>query len=170
MRRTNRLAVESLEGKTLLSLATPASGVVATLTAVRSTTSAGTQVVATLTETNRTNHDVTIAVGPSIDGFVATQGGKTIWASNPGLEPQFLTVKTLGPGQSFTIGATWDGRSNQVDPLDPSDEGSPLSGTFTITNELDRAARATVTIPNPATSKPSTPHVTPPKPPVYHLH
>ena len=86
MRRTNRPSVELLEGKTLLSAASAAapSGLVGSLTAASTRTATGTQVVVTLTETNATDHDLTIAVGPTNDGFVATHGGKVVWESNPG--------------------------------------------------------------------------------------
>ena len=168
MRRTNRPNVELLEGKTLLSAASAAtSGLVGSLTAVATGTGAGTRVVVTLTETNVTDHDVTIDVGPTNDGFVATRDGKAVWASNPGIQPQYLILETVKAHHSITFHATWDGRSNQVNLLDPSKEGPPLSGTFKLSTELDRAAPGvTVTLGN----APKPTHVVPPRPPAHHSH
>jgi hypothetical protein len=161
MRRRIRPTVECLEGKALLSGA-PA-GLAVTLNATPMASSSGTQVALTLTETNVSHQDVTVDDGPSLDGFSAARDGKTVWVSNPGINAMFIRVVTLKPGESFTIHATWDGRSNQVDPLDSSTEGPRLSGTFTIRNGLDQdGPSATVKLGADPAPKPT--HITPPRP------
>ena len=168
MRRTIRPGLELLEGRALLSgvsAATP--GLVASLTAVAGRTPSGAQVVLTFTETNASNHDITVEQGPSIEGFTATRGGKTIWNQDAGqFLPNFLEVSVLKPHQSVTIEATWDGRANDVNPADPWVEGPPLSGTFAISNDLDhRATTATVSIPKAWTVPLKSTHVGSPRPP-----
>ena len=68
--------------------------------------------VMTLTETNTSNHAVSVAFGPSTDGFSVSQNGRAFWASNTGPQPLFLVLKTLQAGESFTLSCTWTGRSN----------------------------------------------------------
>ncbi len=161
MRRSVRPALEMLEGKTLLSgVATATPGLVASLTAVASRTNAGPQVVETFTETNVSDHEITVVDGPSLDGFTVSRGGKTVWNPHQGVSPQILTDHVLEPHQSITLSSTWDGRSNQVNPAHPWVEGSPLSGTFTISNDLDhRSATASVTIPKAWTAPLKSSHV-----------
>ena len=168
MHRTDRPAVEFLEGKALLSagLGLP-SGLVGSLTAAETRTAKGTQVTVTLTETNATNHDVEVALGPGSSDFAATRGGKRAWDTGLGIHPQNIRLETLKPHESITLGNTWDGRSNLVDPRDPWKEGPPLTGTFTITSEYDRAAEGvTVTLGGDSTPKPT--HIIPPRPTVHH--
>jgi hypothetical protein len=172
MRRTNCPNVESLEGRSLLA-GTVSSSLAVSLTAMTQATSSGTQVVFTFVENNVSHNNVNVAIGPSTDGFVVSQNGKLVWVSNPGPQPHFQMLETLKPGQSLTLQATWDDRSHQVDPADPSKEGPPLSGTFTVENGLDRGYDTTFSISNSQTSThvtPGTPHVTPPKPPAHRLH
>jgi hypothetical protein len=140
MRRSSHLGVEVLEGKMLLSGAT--TGLSATLVAKPTITRAGTSVALTFTETNVSHHSITVTYGPSNDGFSASIGGKSAWVSNSGMIPDFLEVKTLQPGQSISLTATWDGHSNNAS----GQEGSTIKGTFTISNELDREATTTVQI------------------------
>lgn len=152
MRRSVRPGFEMLEGKALLSGATmTAAGLAETLTASPSRSAGGMQIVLTFTETNDTDHDVNVADGPSIDGFVATQGGRAVWASNSGIQPDFIALETLKPGQSFILKTTWDGRS------DSTTTGAPLKGTFVIHNALAPAGpTATVTL--GATTPARSPH------------
>ena len=167
MRRIIRPSLEILEGKALLSGASAAaSGLADSLTAVASRTISGSQVVMTFTETNVSNHDITVDHGPSDEGFTVTQGGKTIWSEDAGqLLPQILKVDDLKPHQSATISATWDGRPNDVDPTNPELEGPPLSGTYTVSNWLDQGGTtATVSIPKAWTVPLKLTHVVPPKP------
>ena len=59
----------------------------------------GQPVVMTLTETNTSNHAVTVPLGPSTDGFYVTQNGREVWASNTGPQPLFVVLKTLQAGR-----------------------------------------------------------------------
>jgi hypothetical protein len=147
-----RLNVEALEGKSLLSGITP--GLTASLVA----TPVGTTVDLHYTETNTSNHAISFAVGPGNDGFSASRNGKTVWISNSGVQPDFLELVTLKPGQSFTLDATWDGHSNSVSGT----EGPAVTGSFKITNELDPAVSTTVVVAK------APPPLFPPKPPAHH--
>ncbi len=153
MRRSARLAVESLEGKALLSGAVvTASGLSESLTATPSRTTAGTSIVLTFTETNVTDHDISVTLAQSTDGFVASKGGRPVWTSNPGVQPGIVTVETLKPGQSLTLSETWDGVSNT------SAGGPALKGRFVIHNELaPDGPTATVTL-LPAVAAAKSPH------------
>jgi len=149
MRTRSRIPVlEPLEGKALLSsvaaapvgpvaVASANEGVVVQLTTNQLVYHEGQAVQMTLTETNMTNHDVTISVGPSIDGFYVTKKGKEVWASNTGPQPQYILLKTLAPGQSFTLTATWNGQSNI---------GSASTPTGTLVVHSQVAGANTVTI------------------------
>jgi hypothetical protein len=81
----------------------------------------GQPVVITLTETNISSHDLTV-LGPIIDGrFSITHNGAPVWISNKGPLPLFpIAPETLKPGQSITLQATWDGRSNVGPPTEPT--------------------------------------------------
>ena len=83
------------------------------------------------TMTNNTSKPIQLDDGPSIDGFDVTEGGAIVYQSNAGVNPLFIRLDTLGPGQSFTLAGTWDNASNQAN--------SPATtpGTFTVTNQLD---------------------------------
>ena len=156
MGRRIRPIVESLEGKALLSGASM--GLEIALKAIPMTTISGKQVALTLTETNISNHDIKISDGPSLDGFSASRNGQTVWVSNPGMNAMFVRLVTLKPGRSFKVQATWDGRSNEVDPVGSSTEGPPLSGTFTIHNGLDPSGPATTVKLGPKIIAPAGPH------------
>jgi hypothetical protein len=162
MRRSTRPTLELLEGKALLSMASVAtSGLHDTLTAVVRKTASGVQVVATLTETNVSNHSISIAHGPSNEGFVVSQAGKSVWLSNGSgvASPDFVILDVLKPHQSFKISTTWDGHANLVDSLDHSQDGPPISGSVTISNELDHGtATARIIVPKVAPPKPPGPH------------
>jgi hypothetical protein len=98
---------------------------------------------------------VQVMEGPS--GFDVKQNGAEIWNSSFAdnysalWPPQSYSWVTLQPGQSYTQTATWNGVPDQL----PSGD---LSGTFTVSNELDpRAETATFQIlstPYPAPSNP----------------
>jgi len=111
------------------------------LTTNQSVYQPGQPIQMTFTETNTSNQPVTVGVGPSIDGFDVTQNGKPVWESNAGVNPLFILVKTLQPGQSLTLNSTWNGVPSPGQP-------STLSGgTFTVTNQLDpQGASATFQI------------------------
>jgi hypothetical protein len=145
MKHQQRPSIEALETKALLShialaftgahagKAVPTvtgkalnTGIDTTVTTNEVSYTPGELVGMTLTETNKSGHDVFVAVGPSIDGFSITYGAKTIWRSNKGFTPQFIYRKLLLPGESFTLKAAWIARSvpgayvahNQMAPAD----------------------------------------------------
>ena len=145
MIRRTHLNLEPLEGRSLLS------GLAYSLTTDQSAYQAGQAIVMTFQETNVSTHAITVADGPSIDGFIVTQDGTEVWRSNSGANPMFVLADTLQPRQSLTLTATWDGI--------PNGDTAPVPGTYAIANDLDpQAATATVTI-----SSSTTPS-TPPKP------
>ena len=96
-RRKRRPRVELLEARALLS------SLSTSLTTNQSVYQPGQPIQMTFTETNTINQPVTIGEGPSIDGFDVTQNGKPVWESNAGVNPLFILVKTLQPGQSLTL-------------------------------------------------------------------
>jgi Domain of unknown function (DUF4214)/Intracellular proteinase inhibitor len=135
MRRQNRPSVESLEGRALLS------NLAYSVTTDKSSYAPGQPVQLTFSETNVSNQDVKIGWGPSIDGFQVSHNGATIWASNEGMNPMFIALQTLAPGQSFTLHATWNGQQDEGTATTPG-------GMYTVTNQLvlASAANATITI------------------------
>jgi hypothetical protein len=148
MKRRTHLNLEMLEGRALLS------GVAYSLTTNQSVYQPGQPIEMTFQETNVSDHAISVGDGPSIDGFTVVQGGAVVWRSNAGINPLFIRLDPLQPGQSLTLTATWDGV--------PTGGSSPSSGTFVIDNQLNpQAASATVTIAG-STSPSSNP--TPPKP------
>jgi len=99
------------------------------VTTNQSTYQLGQPVQLTFTETNTSTKPVTIAIGPSNTGFDVRENGTLMWVSNPGIQPQYLRVVTLQPGQSETLSATWDGVSNV------GGANTHVIGTFTVTNQ-----------------------------------
>ena len=81
----------------------------------------GQPVVITLTEMNTSQQEITVESGPSLDGIFVTHKGRRVWASNAGIQPMFVVLRTLEPGQSITQSATWNGQSN----IGPAWTGSP---------------------------------------------
>jgi hypothetical protein len=77
----------------------------------------------TFTETNESDSSIRVPIGPSIDGFTITSGGKAVWVSNSGVEPMFIELETLAPGASVTLTATWT--------------ASSVAGAYTVHNQLD---------------------------------
>lgn len=147
MRRRTSPRVESLEGRALLS------GLSYSLTTNQSSYQPGQPVVMTFQETNVSNHEISVSVGPSIDGFDVSQGGNVIWRSNAGPNPMFIELKQLQPGQSLTLSATWDDV--------PTGGTSPVTGNVVISNQLDPQLTTTVAI----GSSTSTPSANPSSPP-----
>jgi hypothetical protein len=88
-------------------------GLTDTLKTNQASYTAGEVVRMTLIETNDTTRNVIIGVGPSIDGFSITYGGKTIWRSNGPrtFTPDFIAREVLRPGESFTLKAAWTART-----------------------------------------------------------
>jgi hypothetical protein len=153
MKRARIAAVEPLESRSLLSAAArlesvrPAPPIVArlneglklVLTTDQKVYHKGQPVVMTLTETNTSSQTVTVALGPSTDGFYVTQNGVEVWASNTGPQPLYLLVKTIRPGASLTLSATWNGHTNIGPPSSPT-------GTFVVHSQIPGAAPVTIQI------------------------
>jgi hypothetical protein len=136
-------ALESLETRALLS------GVTSTLTTSQSVYQPGQPIQFVYTMTNNSSQPVQIGDGPSIDGFDINEGGALVYQSNYGVNPLFIRLDTLQPGQSFTLSGTWNGV--------PNEENSPpfTAGTFTVTNQLDpNSASATFQIGTPLSDAP----------------
>ncbi len=125
MRRSRGLVLETLEGKVLpAAIATPlapvsppivaplSQGLVVKLSTDHQVFRQGQPVVMTLTETNTSQQDITVESGPSLAGFFVTHNGRSVWASNAGVQPMFILMRTLAPSQSITQSATWNGQSN----------------------------------------------------------
>jgi Intracellular proteinase inhibitor len=91
-----------------------------TLTTNESVYQPGQVVQMSLTETNRSNHSVKVAVGPTIDTFEIAQNGKVVWRSDSGFLPQYVYLKVLRPGASTTVKAHWTVTAG-------------MSGSFTVT-------------------------------------
>jgi hypothetical protein len=150
MKRSTNPAVERLEGKNLLTapatvapvapiVAAADQGLVVKLTTDHAVYHLGQPVVMTLTETNTSQHNITIELGPSRDGFFVTLNGNEVWASNTGPQPQYILVETLKPGESVKLSATWNGRSN----IGPA---STPTGTLVVHSQVAGAAPVTIQI------------------------
>lgn len=145
MKRRSVFSLEALEGRSLLS------GLATSLTTNASTYQAGQPVVMTFQETNTSSTPTVLNNGPSIDGFSVMQDGHVVWRSNGGINPLFIQVVPLDPGQSLTLTATWNGI--------PQGGSSPVSGTFQIVNQLaPHGATASITIGASASASPSSPY------------
>jgi len=92
------------------------------LTTNQSIYSRGEIVRMTLTMTNRTNQNIKVAIGPSIDGFNIRHNGRLVWLSNPQPQPEYVVLRTLHPGQSIVLTANWT-------------VGAP-TGSFVVHNQL----------------------------------
>jgi hypothetical protein len=173
MRLQLRPRIDRLEDKTLLShvaasLVAPdhalqaevrrevaTSKMAVSLTTNQTTYSPGQVVRMTLTMTNTSSQNETVALGPSIDGFFVTQNANVIWRSNSGVEPQFIVRRILKPGQSITLTAQWTIPTS-------------VSGTFVVHNQMFPSAAAPIqvtTTPISPSVVSSTPlSITPPPP------
>ena len=128
-------AIELLETRALLSAMS------ATVTTNQAVYQPGQPIEITFIETNTSNEPVHVVYGPSNDGFGVTQNGKLIWQSNAGASPLYLIYDTLKPDQSLTLHATWSSADSAAALADL------VSGTFTVTNQLDpQGASATFQI------------------------
>lgn len=149
MKRRTAFSLEALEGRSLLS------GLATSLTTDRSSYQVGQPVVMTFQETNTSSTPTTVTDGPSVDGFDVMQAGHVVWRSNGGINPLFIRLVPLGPGQSMTLTATWNGV--------PQGGSSLVPGTFEIINQLDpHGASATITIGGSASTSPSSTHTSSP--------
>jgi hypothetical protein len=146
MRRRTMLTVEPLEYRALLS------GLTESLTTNQTVYQAGQPIQMTLTFTNNGNEPAQIGVGPSVDGFIATQNGETVWQSNSGINPLVIVLETVQPGASYTLHATWDGT------IANGSTATTTTGQFVLTNQLDpQGTPATFTIESPLSYSVSTP-------------
>jgi hypothetical protein len=153
MKRARIAAVEPLESKSLLSAGAPLvhvraappivarvdEGLKVVLTTDQKVYHKGQPVVITLTETNTSKQTEMVALGPSTDGFYVTQNGVDVWASNAGPQPLYLVVKSIKPGASLTLSATWNGHTNIGPPSSPT-------GTFVVHSQIPGAAPVTIQI------------------------
>jgi hypothetical protein len=108
------------------------SGLTMTLTTNQSSYKLGNPVKMTFTETNTSTHAVQVTVGPSIDGFIIKKNGSAVWRSNSGIQPMFLMLKTLQPGQSLTFSATWTANAMGTFTVVHESAQSGPSVTFTV--------------------------------------
>jgi len=146
-KRMTRPCIEALEDRALLS------SLAVSLTTDMPVYQPGQPIEFTFTETNNGTHPVQVVYGPVNDGFDVTQSGSLVWQSNAGVNPMFLRLDTLEPGQSVVLHDTWNGVPNQ------SNSTTAAVGTFTVTNQLDpTGASATFQI----ASSPSDPIAPPP--------
>jgi len=146
------LVLEMLEGKVVLAaIATPVApvsppmiaplshGLVVKLSTDHKVYQQGQPVVMTLTETNTSQHDITVQSGPSLGGFFVTHNGRRVWASNAGVQPMFILIRTLEPGQSIAQSASWNGQSNISPSLTPAGHlvvGSRVEGAQPINIQI----------------------------------
>jgi hypothetical protein len=154
MRRSRGLVLETLEGKVVLAaIATPVApvsppmiaplsqGLVVKLSTNHKVYQQGQRVVMTLTETNTGQHDITVQSGPSFGGFFVTHNGRRVWTSNAGVQPMFILIRTLEPGQSIRQSATWNGQSNIGPSSMPAGHlvvGSQVEGAQPINIQIRR--------------------------------
>ena len=83
----------------------------------------------TYTITNPSDQAVTFNLPPA--DFVVTWKGSPIWESDPGAASQPIAIETLGPGQSLTESATWNGMAN-LGPLANTDVFGNSNDYFTV--------------------------------------
>ncbi len=125
MKRSRGFVLEALEGKVLQAMIVPpvapvsppiieplSQGLVVKLSTDHQVYRRGEPVVITLTETNTSQHAITVEQGPSMVGITVNHNGREVWASNRGIQPMFVALRTLAPGQSITETTTWTGQSN----------------------------------------------------------
>jgi hypothetical protein len=111
----------------------PISSLATSITTNHNTYSPGQTVAMTFTVRNDTSATVAVTIGPSVDGFSVTSGGRTVWISNSGVTPDYIVLRTLAPGQAITLTADWT--------APPS-----MTGTFAVRNQLDPSDSATFEI------------------------
>ena len=160
MRQQLRPTIEPLETKSLLSQFSPAGvdrhvgrGVPAMTRTIASRLEVGLKtnevsytpgqiVRMTFTETNKTEHDVVVAIGPSMETFSISHRGKTIWRSNPGVASNDIYLKNLKPGEAFTLTAAWTANSVTGKYLVHNQLAPRVGFTFEIVAHPASAARA----------------------------
>ena len=123
-RRRGRFCLEILEVRSLLS------GLTYSVTTDESTYQVGQTIGLAFTETNTSTQPMTVSVAPT--DFTVSQGGYTIWQSDPDNQNQPPTSETLQPGQTLTQTATWDGTA-PYSPLEGA-EATNNWGTFVVSD------------------------------------
>ncbi len=115
---------------------------VTSLTTNQTTYDAGQTVNLTFTETNAGTQPISVLTGAS--SFQVSQNGTVVWRQTPAGMPSNLQPvwTTLKPGQSYSQTATWDGTPNVETSasLATSAAYTGLTGSFTVTNQLDLQA------------------------------
>jgi hypothetical protein len=158
MKRRRRLNIESLEDRSLLS------GLAINITTNAPVYQPGQPVHLTFTETNTGSQSITVRETPSLDGFIVKQGSQIVWQSNAGINPFIIVDRTLDPGQSLTLQATWNG-----EPTNGSSASGPETGTFVAFDQMAPGVTVTFQISdsNPTSVNPPTsPSPTPPSDPI----
>src|SRR5215469_16044969 len=161
MRRVARPRAEFLERRSLLSGATgsipatalpllgpavlvrPDPGFDVVLTTDKTSYAVGEPVDLTLTETNTTDHPISVATG-DVAPLSILQNGSDFWDSDGGphaIHSNVIELLTVAPGQSVTSHFVWNGASND-NPLIgqtgtfearfPVGPGEAVSTTFTV--------------------------------------
>ena len=147
MNRTFHAAVESLEGKALLTASSlmGSAGLVYSLSAVQFQSVSHQDIELTLTITNTSAQLKSFNYSPSMDGFVAKQNGRVVWESNAGPNALFITTMKLAPGQSTKVSEIWDETSN----VGTSKMGTSITGQVTFANEMAPGVEDVVTVKAP---------------------
>jgi hypothetical protein len=112
-----RATVEPLEGRALLS------GLAVTVTTDQPSYQVGQPINITLTETNTTDHDMTVAEGCGVNDLWATQNGAELWRkSKDGPQPlcPIFLGGVLHAHESRSFGALWDGHTDEGPPGTPT--------------------------------------------------
>lgn len=126
-------------------------GLDTTLTTNQTVYQQGQPVVMTVTETNTSKHDETVVLAPGSDGFEITANGTEVWASSTGTIDQDAHAVVLGPGQSTSFSATWDGESNVGSASTPTGTlviQSQYAGAPTAAIQVVAAAPVTAPVPS----------------------
>jgi hypothetical protein len=144
MNRHLRPALESLEGKNLMTAST---GFFYSLAAVPVGPINAQQVDLTLTVTNTSRQVEYVNTSSLMNSFVAIQNGKDVWSSGLGIKPFSISVIALAPGQSHQVTEVW----NEVDNIPGPSNGKLISGPVTFENLADPTHNVTITLPNTRT-------------------
>ena len=137
-RRAVRPTPEPLEGKQLMT-----AGLGYSIAAVPVMSFGHQQIDLTLTITNTSNHAELVDLSSTLDGFVATQGGRPVWQSNAGLNPFSIRMVTLAPGKSVQVASVWNEQSN----VGSLKSGTTIAGPVTFHDEMDPSDTTSVFIP-----------------------
>ncbi|GEM_PF-6920400 len=73
------------------------------------------------------------------DWAAAGEEKRKVWTSNAGIQPVFLVSRTVKPGESITLSATWNGHSD-IGP------GSAVSGHVLIGSQVQGASHVKIVI------------------------